>query len=370
MAATAQDPPRTVAGREGPLKWAPDPNEQHQWIAPDGARAPARIRFLSNSWQGEVKDRYHVYRNGRYLGVRTELPAAKALGDSDRADPDPNRPETMDGTSDGMPAFLVLSKAERQHAWKNAPQLTTREMQTSWRNYKLRMAEKGEDLSFMSKYEAMGLEQLAREYNTLVESARGMGIDSVRPVARFKDKDAGLEAIAMVESRIRARQSSEATVKKEARTKSAGPTPREVTPASPQPAKDEDTMATKANGNGAKKAKKKVAKKAGAKKVAAAPKGPKVYERPAGKKGEFTEKLGTRPDTNKDKLALFLFDNLGKAVPVEKVAKAVYGNASEKSVKALPNVVGGLKNDIDAAKVSYHIKREDSSIGLYTGSGK
>jgi hypothetical protein len=215
----------------------------------------------------------------------------------------------------------------------------------------------------MSKYDSMGPEQLAREYNTLVETARGMGLDSFRQVARFKDKDAGLEAIARVESSIRARQASEKAAKQQAGSKT-GPVAREVIPASPQP-KGEDTMAT--NGNGKKGAKKGAKKAKKAKKAAA---GPKVYERPAGKKGEFTAKLGTRPETNKDKLALFLFENLGKAVPVEKVAKAVYGNGSEKSVKALTNVVGGLKNDIDAAKVSYHIKREDSSIGLFTGSGK
>jgi hypothetical protein len=165
-----------------------------------------------------------------------------------------------------------------------------------------------------------------------------------------------------LESRIRARQTSEKAVKQEARTKT-GPTPREVIPASPQQAKEADTMATK-NGNG-KKAKKKVAKKAG-KKAAAAAKGPKVYERPATKAGEFTEKLGTRPGTNRDKLALHLFANLGKMVPLDKVTKAVYG----KDAPGLPNVINGLRNDIDAAKVSYHIKREDNAIGLFTGSGK
>jgi hypothetical protein len=362
-------PPRTVAGREGPLKWAPDPQHPNQWLAPDGERAPARIRALSNSWQGKPKDTHYIYRNGRFLGVRYSLPEAKELAASDRMDPDPTRPHTMDGTGDGLPAFLALSQEERRHSWKNAPPLTTWELRTSWKNYKLRSAEKGEDLSFMTKYETMGTEQLASEYNKLVDEARAKGLDSFRQVARFKDKDAGLEAIAQIESSIRARQTSEKAVKQEARDKT-GPTAREVIPTSPKPEKDDNEMTTANNGTAKKgAAKKKAAKKKVAKK-AAAPKGPKVYERPAGKKGEFTAKLNTRPDTNKDKLALFLFDNLGKPVPVEKVAKAVYGNGSEKSVKALTNVVGGLKNDIDATKAGYHIKREDSSIGLYSGSGK
>jgi hypothetical protein len=359
-------PPRTVAGREGPLKWAPDPQHPNQWLAPDGERAPARIRALSNSWQGKPKDTHYIYRNGRFLGVRYSLPEAKELAASDRMDPDPTRPHTMDGTGDGLPAFLALSQEERRHSWKNAPQLTTWELRTSWKNYKLRSAEKGEDLSFMTKYETMGPEQLASEYNKLVDEARAKGLDTFRQVARFKDKDAGLEAIAQIESRIRARLSSEKAVKQEARDKT-GPTAREVIPASPKPEKDDKEMATAKNGNGGKKkkaAKKKVAKKA---KAATAPKGPKVYERPAGKLGEFTEKLGTRPGTNRDKLATCLFTNLGKLVEVGKVNKAVYGSAE---AKGLNNVVNGLRNDIDAAKLSYHIKREDNSIGLFTGSGK
>lgn len=108
----------------------------------------------------------------------------------------------------------------------------------------------------------------------------------------------------------------------------------------------------------------KTAKKA---KTAKAASGPKVYERPTGKKGEFTAKLGTRPGTNRDTLALFLFDNLGKMVAADKVTKAVYGKAD---ANGLTNVVNGLKQDIEAAKVPFHIKREGGEIGLYSGSGK
>jgi hypothetical protein len=363
MAATAQDPPRSVAGREGPLKWAPNPHRpKDEWLAPDGERAPARIRFLSHHWLGDTKETYYVYRNGHFLGMRRSLPDAKKLADSGEADPSPEIVKlTMDGTKDDLPAFMSISQEERRHAWKNAPPLTNREMRTSWRNYRLERQAKGEDLSFMAKYEEMSAEQMAREYNGLVETARGLGLDRFRPVARFKDKDEGLRYIEAVESSIRARQASDQAVKQQARTKT-GPVAKEVTPTSPPipQRKDEDEMATKNGKNG--KAKKAKAKKAGPKKAAAAEKAPR-----AGKVGAFLDQIDARAGSNQEKAGTALFNSLGKPMKVEALCKAVYGKAEVNT--AINAVLNGLRGAIEGAKAAYNIQRDrkEGTVGLFAG---
>lgn len=335
-------------------KWEPDPEVKGQWLARDGAkRPPARILVRSQVWLGNPKDIHYVYRNSEYLGSRDNMKDAQALAKAGV------RTETAlkdIGVADA-PAFLQLTKAERR-ASRDAY------IETRYDENNKRIPSKKKQEDYMAKYDTMSPEQLVSAYNGLVDTARGMGLDAYRPVTRFKDKDDALKYIAAAESGIRARQSSEKAVAQEAR-KPTGPIPREVSPP-PKAATTKDTnqMAAKT----AKKTAKKAAPKKGAKKAKTAKAaGPKVYERPAGKKGEFTAKLNTRPGTNKDKLALFLFDNLGKMIAADKVTKAVYGSAD---APGLNNVVNGLRIDIDAAKLSYHIKREGSEIGLYTGSGK
>lgn len=353
MATQAMATSPTVGGGLG--KWEPDPEVKGQWLASDGAkRPPARILVRSQVWIGKEDAIHYVYRNSEYLGSRLDMKSAQALARSGQR----TESALKDVGAGDAPAFLQLTKKERR---------ASRDAYVETRyddNNKLIPKKKQEE--YMAKYDTMNPEQLVAAYNLLVETARAMGLDSFRSVARFKDKDDALKYIAAVESSIRARQSSEKTAKQQEGRKITGPVATEV---SPQPkAKEEPTMTTKKTAKKVAAPKKtaKTAKKVAAKKVAAAP-GPKVYERPAGKKGEFTAKLGTRPGTNRDKLALFLFDNLGKMVGADKITKAVYGKAD---ANGLTNVVNGLKLDIEAAKVSYHIKREGGEIGLYAGSGK
>jgi hypothetical protein len=263
-----------------------------------------------------------------------------------------------------------MTQAERDYVMRNAPPLTMPEMRNSWYNWKREKQKQGEDISFMDKYKDMGVEALARAYNTLVQQAREMGLDSVRQVARFKDVAEGQTFIGDLESRIRARQSSEKAVKAEARQ--PGPVAKEVAPTSPPKAgkvpaskqKEDETMAKKA------KAAKKTAKKA--KKAGSAAKAPakRSGERPNSKAGEFAGKINTLPGSHTDKLTLLLFANLGKQVPAEKAAKEVYGNSSADSVKKVKGRVGVVRDLIAKAKVSYHVTMEDGNIGLFTGSGK
>lgn len=355
MAAQATVASPTFGGGLG--KWEPDPDVKGQWLAKDGAkRPPARILVRSQVWLGKPKDIHYVYRGSEYLGSRDNMKEAQKLAK--------DGVRTSSALKDiGMgeaPAFLQLTKAERR-ASRDAY------IETRYDANNKRIPSKKKQEEYMAKYDTMSPEQLVSAYNSLVDTARSMGLDAYRPVTRFKDKDDALKYIAAIESAIRARQSSEKTAAQEAR-KPTGPIPKEVSPPpKAEPVKDTKKMATKTAKKTAKKAapaKKAKAAKNGAAKVAA---GPKVYERPTGKKGEFTGKLNTRPGTIKDKLALFLYDNLGKMIAADKVTKAVYGSAD---APGLNNVVNGLRVGIDAAKLSYHIKREGSEIGLYSGSGK
>jgi hypothetical protein len=354
MSAQATVTSPTFGGGLG--KWEPDPEVKGQWLAKDGAkRPPARILVRSQVWLGKADDIHYVYRNSEYLGSRPDMKAAQALAKSGE-----RTGEALKDIGLGdAPAFLQLTKAERR-ASRDAYAETLYDAQGK------RIKKKQED--YMVKYDTMSPEQLASEYNKLVDTARAMGLDAYRPVTRFKDKGDALKYIAAVESGIRARQSSEKAVKQEVR-KTTGPTPTEVSP--PTKVKEVPQMAAKTKTAKKKAAPKKAKANGAAKKVAKTAKaaaGPKVYERPAGKKGEFTAKLGTRPDTNLDKLALFLFSNLGKAFSKEDVCKEVYGK--KEAVAAITNVIGNLRNKIEAAKVPYNVKVEENAVGLFAGSGK
>jgi hypothetical protein len=362
MAATVQDPPRKLAGREGPLKWAINPHKPDEWLAPDGERCPARIVRLTNAYIGKEYDTYYVIRSGIYFGVRRSLPDAKKLAEGDKPDPHPERDlkTTVDGKPDGIPVHLEMSPAERRYHWSKAPPLNPFEMRTSWYNYKKERMAKGEDLGFMSKYEAMGLEQLTRIYNELVVTAREKGHDRFRQVPRFKDKDEALRATEAIESSIRAVDASDKAITQEARDKT-GPTAREVIPASPKPEKESDTMAKKAkkatNGNGKKKA-----AAAPKKKAAAAEKAPRP-----GKVGAFLDTIGTRAGGYQEKAATALFNSLGKPMKLEALCKATYGKAEV--VPAINGVINGLRTAIDDNKQSYNIQRDrkEGTVGLFAG---
>jgi hypothetical protein len=360
--AEANSPRAPLAGREGPLRWEPDPErakEKDQWLAKDGERCDARIRFLSHLWQGETRETYYAHRNGRLLGVRRSLADAKKLAESDKRDPN----DQVFNNDEAPPEYLRQTKAERAYLRKIAPPLTMPEMRTSWYNYKRelerKMRENGEDVTWMSEFDEMGVEALTRAYNDMVIEIRELGVDSFRQVARFPDVDTGRKACLQIKSSIVARKKALAAIKAEARQ--PGPEAREVTPASSTKAgkasvakqKEDNTMAKKA------KAAKKVAKTA--KKVATK----KAVERPAGKVGEFTAKINTRPGSATDKLAVFLFNNLGKTAPLAKATKAVYGTEDG----AITSRIGDLRNKIGEAKASYHIQVKDGDIGLFTGSG-
>jgi hypothetical protein len=330
MATKEQATSPDVGGGLKTLQWKPNPDKPREWLAADGAnRPPARISMSGQRWLGKEADVYFVYRNAEYLGRVEDFDKAKQLAAAGVRTFTSLR-DTVDGTEDGLPAFAAITQEERkisrERYWKD--------------RYNDNNTLKPKREPYMSKYEKMTAEQLTVAYGQLVEEARAQGLDRFRPM-RFKEKDEGLKYVEAIESSIRARAASEKAAKAEGQRKAA-------TQPTPQPVEKETEMASKKNGS-----KKKAApKKAAAKKAAA----PKAVERPAGKAGEFTAKIGTRPGTATDKLALFLFANLGKMVPLTKVPEA--------------QRVADLRNKIVAAKASYHIKREKDTIGLHTGSGK
>jgi hypothetical protein len=347
---TATSPGLPGGGNKGKLQFEPNPKKKDEWLASDGRdRPPARIWKATNVHLGETTEKYYVYRGAIYLGSDDALPKAIKRADTQTLS---DRHITDKAVGD-TPAFLFLSRDERTFS---------REQYSAARRA-AGLPDRREP--YMAQYDKLDENELARAYNTLVDTARAKGLDRFRPVTRFKDKNEGLKYIELIESSIRAREVAERAAKL------ADKTPRQKGEATPQPvpekpeqtAKDDDTMAS------VKKGAKKGAKKASAKKAAKAPKAAaakKEYERPTGKAGEFTAKLGTRPGTNRDKLALVLFANLGKMVPAEKVCKEVYGK-SEYSPK-INNVLNGLRDDIDAAKAPFNIKREDNAFGLFAGS--
>jgi hypothetical protein len=337
MAASATATSPSDGGGLKVLKWSEDPDVKGQWVAPDGAdRPPSRIKMTTQGWLGKSANKYFVYRNGEYLGSVEDLDKAKKLAAAGVRTFTSLR-DTVDGSEDGLPAFAALTQQERKMS-----------REKYWNNRygdDLKLKPKREP--YMAKYESMTPEQLATAYNYLVDEARSKGLDRFRQIPRFKDKDEGLKYIEAIESSIRARAASEKAAKAEGSRKRANePTPQEVT-------KETEEMATK---NGAKNGAKKKAAKKSAKKAATPKKA--AVERPAGKAGEFTGKINTRPGSATDKLALHLFANLGKMVPLAKVPEA--------------QRLADLRNKIAEAKASYHIKRdrEKNAIGLYTGSEK
>jgi hypothetical protein len=183
-----------------------------------------------------------------------------------------------------------------------------------------------------------------KRYNTLVEEAKSIGLEGVRPVtSRFRDTATGAKRCQALESSIKARREGLAAAERQeaAHPKAEDPPSEEQSPPANQ---ESETMSTATK-------KKTAAKKTPVKRPAKAKTGlPR-----GGIIGDFDPNEGS----NQEKALKVLAESKNKFVAIGDVLKAVYGNKDNENRVALTNVIRGIELKIEENfRSKYKIERE------------
>jgi len=176
-----------------------------------------------------------------------------------------------------------------------------------------------------------------KRYNLLVEEAKSIGLEGVRPVtSRFRDTATGAKRCQALESSIKARREGLAAAERQeaASPQEPVPLPSEEERGEAPASQETEVMSTAT--------KRKTTAKAPAKaKPAKAP----VKALPS--RGVIVEDFNPRRDSNLESLVKLLADNKNKLVTIGDMLKAVYGSKDTKNRSALSGVIKGVEVRIE-----------------------